>query len=207
MMLHSPRTAPMFRVLRPRFAASSMRSCSTGFASPYKHIRDEFTGAAYAEMTLYKSEQTYFATHLLHGCARAHQALLPSYPALPLQSSGSDAQLLNRCLASTYKYYTYFATHLLHGCTRAHQALIPSYPALLLQSSGSDVQLLHNVLLNRCLTSTYKYFTKGLHSAHAAGFYGQTILSTRLQGFRFTLQTHQASLRCAVEACLSMARF
>jgi hypothetical protein len=37
---------------------------------------------------------TYFAAHLLHGCARAHllhgcarahQALLPSYPALPLQ--------------------------------------------------------------------------------------------------------------------------
>ena len=36
-MLHSPRADPMFRVLRPRFATSSMPSCSTGFASPYKH--------------------------------------------------------------------------------------------------------------------------------------------------------------------------
>ncbi len=37
-------------------------------------------------MTLYKSEQTYFATHLLHGCF--------------------DAKLLNRCFVSPYKYYT-----------------------------------------------------------------------------------------------------
>jgi len=29
--------------------------------------------------------------------------------------------------------------------------------------------------------------------------------STRLQGFRFTIQAHQAPLRCVVEACLSMA--
>ena len=28
---------------------------------------------------------TYIAAHLLHGCPRAHQALLPSYPALPSQ--------------------------------------------------------------------------------------------------------------------------
>ena len=42
--------------------------------------RDDFI-----EMTLHKSEQIYFAAHLLHGCTRAHQALLPSYPALPLQ--------------------------------------------------------------------------------------------------------------------------
>jgi len=61
--------------------------------------------STYAEMTLYKSAQNYFAAHLLHGCARAHQVLLPSSPALPLQSSGSDVQLLNRCLASTCKYY------------------------------------------------------------------------------------------------------
>jgi hypothetical protein len=27
-----------------------------GFASPYKHIKDEFIGAELAEMTLYKSE-------------------------------------------------------------------------------------------------------------------------------------------------------
>ncbi len=49
--------------------------------------RDDFIsiGADLAEMTSYKSEQTYFAAHLLHGCTRAHQALLPSYPALPLQ--------------------------------------------------------------------------------------------------------------------------
>jgi hypothetical protein len=33
----SPRAAPIFRVLRPRFASSSMPSCSTGFTSPYKH--------------------------------------------------------------------------------------------------------------------------------------------------------------------------
>jgi hypothetical protein len=77
----SPRAAPMYRVLRPRFAASLMPSCSTGFASPYKHtwcvlaavfaltrlegfaspykhFRDEFIGAERAEMTSYKSEQT-----------------------------------------------------------------------------------------------------------------------------------------------------
>ena len=58
-------------------------------------------------MTLYKSEQTYFATHLLHGCRRAHQELLPSYPALPVQFRiFFDAKLLNRCFASPYIYYT-----------------------------------------------------------------------------------------------------
>jgi len=98
MMPHSPRAAPMFRVLRPRFATSSMPSCSTETVSLH-HT------STYAEMTLYKSAQNYFAAHLLHGCARAHQVLLPSSPALPLQSSGSDVQLLNRCLASTCKYY------------------------------------------------------------------------------------------------------
>ena len=36
-------------------------------------------------MTLYQSAQNYIAAHLLHGCPRAHQALLPSYPALPSQ--------------------------------------------------------------------------------------------------------------------------
>jgi hypothetical protein len=35
--VRSPRAAPMYRVLRPRFTASLMPSCSTGFASPYKH--------------------------------------------------------------------------------------------------------------------------------------------------------------------------
>ena len=49
-----------------------------------------------------------------------------------LCSFAVDVQLLNRCLASTYKDYTYFAVHLLHGCARAHQ-LLPSYPALPLQ--------------------------------------------------------------------------
>jgi hypothetical protein len=58
-------------------------------------------------MTLYKSEQTYFAAHLLHGCRCAHQELLSSYPAIPFQfRSFFDAKLLNRCFASTYKYYT-----------------------------------------------------------------------------------------------------
>jgi hypothetical protein len=58
-------------------------------------------------MTLYKSQQTYFAAHLPHGCRRAHQELLPSYPALPVQFRILfDAKLLNRCFASPYIYFT-----------------------------------------------------------------------------------------------------
>ncbi len=62
--------------------------------------RDDFIN----EMTLYKSEQTYFAEHLLHGCRRTHQELIPSYPALPVQFRiFFDAKLLNRCFASPYQ--------------------------------------------------------------------------------------------------------
>ena len=58
-------------------------------------------------MTLCKSEQTYFDAHLLQGYRHAHQELLPSYPALPVQFRiFFDAKLLNRCFASPYIYYT-----------------------------------------------------------------------------------------------------
>jgi hypothetical protein len=43
-----------WRVLAAVFALTRLE----GFASPYKHIRDEFIGAERAEMTSYKSEQT-----------------------------------------------------------------------------------------------------------------------------------------------------
>ncbi len=63
-------------------------------------------GAELAEMTLYKSGQIYFASHLLHGSRRAHQELLPSYPALSVQFRiffDEDAQPMFRF---TYIYYT-----------------------------------------------------------------------------------------------------
>ena len=58
-------------------------------------------------MSLYKSEQTYFTVHLLHGFRHALQELLPSYPELPFQfRSFFHTKFLNRCYTSPYKYYT-----------------------------------------------------------------------------------------------------
>jgi hypothetical protein len=57
-------------------------------------------------MTLYKSEQTYFATHLLHSFRCAHQELFPSYPVILSSFAFFSMKLLDRCISSPYIYYT-----------------------------------------------------------------------------------------------------
>ncbi len=96
-------------------------------------------GAELVEMTLYKSEQTYFAAHL----HRILRLLSSFFPLLTLIYSGArEERKEDTAIAITRKHavptemtlyhsaQNYIADHLLHGCTRAHQTLLPSYPAL-----------------------------------------------------------------------------
>ena len=80
MMLHSPRAAPMFAVLRMRFATSSMPSCST--------VRHSIA---------------YFAAHLLHGCRRAHQETLRCFASYGRVSQHRRCQVAQPCVSLLQK--------------------------------------------------------------------------------------------------------
>jgi len=146
----------MFRVLRPRFATSSMPSCSTGFASPYKHIkRDADVGETQRDR-----RESSAATHVKRTLLLANRSSICRDDFIQI---GAD---LFRCPPTSWLRASSPSTASIVSCAAfAFSQSMPSCP--------TDVSLQHT--------------------------------STRLQGFRFTIQAHQAPLRCVVEACLSMA--
>jgi hypothetical protein len=101
-------------------------------------------------MTSYKSEQTYFAVHL--------HRILRSCPVSHYSRCGCSTDVsLHHTHTIPISLFTYFMVareltkHCFHRILRC------------LCSFAVDAQL-----LNRCLASTYKYYPKGFHSAHAA---------------------------------------
>ena len=121
-------------------------------------------------MTLYKY-YTYFDAHLLHGCTRAHQGLLPSYPALPLQfrSRCPVAQPMSRFNIQVLYLFRFPSTSWLHASSPRTTSIVSCAAFAVSQSMPScstDVSLRHTSTMPRVYTvHTLTWPNQPMHQA------------------------------------------